>query len=71
MGELEILYQAVASPLGLVVKTSDFQLAQQRLYKARRESGDLELDRLQFRHSPHAPDELWIVKGPDPNAKKK
>ena len=68
MGELEILYQAVGSPLGLVVKTSNFQLAQQRFYKARADSGDPDLTRLQFRHSPYDPNDLWIVKGPKPNA---
>lgn len=63
MGELEILYLAAASAIGLVVKVSDFQLAQQRLYAARRKSGDPSLDCLQLRRSPFNPEsELWIVK---------
>ena len=64
LGDLEILYAALASPIGVVVATSDFKIAQQRLYKARRDSGDPELSVLQFRSSPHHPDEIWVVKGP-------
>ncbi len=62
--DLEILYQALHSPLGLVVRGPNFNTTQQRLYKARRESGDPELDRLQFRRSPFEPEhEVWVVKG--------
>lgn len=67
LGELEFLYQAMATPYGVVLEVSDFKLAQQRLYKARRESGDPELGCLQIRRSPYQPDnELWLVKGPPP-----
>lgn len=61
--ELELLYRALASPIGIVIAVSDFALAQQRLYKARRESGDPDLDKLQLNRSPFNTDELWIVKG--------
>jgi hypothetical protein len=65
LGEIEYLYQALASPIGIVLEVSDVGIAQQRLYKARRDSGDPELDRLQLRRSPFLPEsELWVVKGP-------
>lgn len=60
---LEILYTALQSPIGVVIRVSDFQLAQQRLYKARRDAMDPELACLQFRRSPFDPLEIWIVKG--------
>jgi len=61
---LEILYQAMASPYGLVVAVDDFTKDQAKFYAARRESGDPSLDVLQFRRSPFNPQsELWIVKG--------
>lgn len=61
---LELLYQALHSPLGLVLSVSSFAVVQQRLYTARRSAGDPDLDRLQFRHSPYSPEtELWLVKG--------
>jgi hypothetical protein len=67
LSELEVLYQALATPYGVVVECNNFNLAQQRLYKARREAGDPELARLQIRRSPYRPDaELWLVRGPAP-----
>lgn len=64
MGELELLYQALASPLGIVIRVDNFQLAQAKLYAARRQSGDPELACLQLRHSPFDPEqELWIIRG--------
>jgi hypothetical protein len=64
LSEMDILYQAKSSPLGVVVWVSDFVKAQQRLYRARRESGDPELACLQIRRSPYDPDnELWLVRG--------
>lgn len=65
--ELELLYQAMGSPLGIAVQTSDFLNARGRLYAARKQSGDPELDRLQLRRSlMMEPDVIWIVKGPAP-----
>jgi hypothetical protein len=61
---LEILYQALASPIGLVIAVGDFVKDQAKLYQARSKSGDPDLEVLQFRRSPHNPEqELWIVKG--------
>ncbi len=60
---LEILYQALGSQIGVSVLVEDFTSAQAKFYAARRQSGDAELDCLQFRRSPYAPQtELWIVK---------
>lgn len=64
---LELCYQALASPIGIVVSVSDFGSAQQRLYSARKRSGDPDLACLQFRRSPTNPEsEIWIVKGTAP-----
>ena len=61
---LELCYQALASPIGIVISVSDFASVQQKLYTARRKSGDPDLACLQFRRSPTAPEtEIWIVKG--------
>lgn len=64
--ELELLYTALGTPLGIAIKVSDYANAQSRLYRARAESGDPDLDRLQLRKS--LADEanvIWIVKGPE------
>ena len=67
---LEILYEALAASIGVAVEVSDFERCQQQLYVARRESGDPELQRLQFRRSPYRPEqELWITKGKVSNGK--
>lgn len=60
---LELCYQALASQIGIVISVSDFISAQQKLYSARKKSGDTDLDVLQFRRSPTNPEgEIWIVK---------
>lgn len=70
LNELEILYEALHSPIGIVVQTNNPSLAKAHLYKTRSESGDPALDCLQFRTSPFEPNsDIWIVKGtpkPDP-----
>lgn len=64
--ELELLYQAMGTPLGIAVQTSDFLNARARLYAARAQSGDPDLSRLQLRQSlMMEPDVIWIVKGPE------
>jgi len=58
-----LLYQAVATPLGMVLEVEDFVKATQALYRAKREAADPSLDLLQFRRSPYRPEaEVWIVK---------
>lgn len=61
---LELCYEALHSPKGVVVEVSDMAIALARLYKARKDSGDETLELLQFRRSPFKPEaELWITKG--------
>jgi hypothetical protein len=59
---LEFLYKALASPFGIVLRTSDVERARQKLYAARREACDESLNALGLTPSPTSPDELWIVK---------
>ena len=47
-----LLYQALGSPIGLLLRTSDFARARQRLYQARVAAADQDLACLQFRASP-------------------
>ncbi len=63
MTERELLYLAMAEPIGLLVTTSDWALARQRLYKARAEAQDPALAILQFRQSSIEGGELVITKG--------
>ncbi len=61
---LELLYSALATPIGIAITVSDFERARGKLYAARRASGDPALDALQLRRSPVHPEfEIWIVKG--------
>lgn len=66
---IPLLYQAMLSPLGLVLTTNDFPAAIQQLYKARKDCADEDLAVLQFRRSPHNPEsEIWLVKGSTPGS---
>jgi hypothetical protein len=66
---LEFLYKALASPRGIVLRTSDVERARQKLYAARREACDEALNALGLTPSPSAPEtELWIVKKARPDA---
>ena len=60
----EILYLALAEPIGLLVATSDVAGARARLYTARKLAGDPALAGLQVRASPVEGGELVIIKGP-------
>ena len=62
---LELLYQALHSPLGIEIRSDDVPNALFRLYAARRNSGDPDLDRLQMRRQPD-PSLIWIVRGKAP-----
>lgn len=57
-----ILYQALAEPIGLVLRTGDFVKARQRLYTARTAAQDTALDGLQFRAWSGTEGNLVIVK---------
>ena len=64
---LELLYQALHSPLGIEIETDDVQSALSRFYAARSAAGDSELARLQFRRQT-TPGRIWIVRGKAPVA---
>ena len=64
-----ILYEALASDLGLIVATNNPQNLRAKLYAARRADADLEC--LSIHLSPANPTgELWIVKREQPDAQK-
>lgn len=58
------LYAALASPCGLIVRSSDgFVAMSRRAYAARAQSGDPALKALSFRRPPNGrEDEMWIIK---------
>lgn len=67
---LEKLYEALRSPIGIVVSTEDPERLRQKLYALRRERQDEDpnLRVLSFLISPTSPgNELWIVKAKKPN----
>lgn len=61
---LELLYEALRSPLGIVVQSEDPEALRARLYKLRVK--DPELACLSFVISPLNPtSDLWILRKPD------
>lgn len=58
----EIMYQALAEPIGLLVQTNDLNGARARFYAARKLAGDPALSVLQFRASPVPGGELVIIR---------
>lgn len=64
----EVLYEALASPYGIVLLVDDVERARQRLYALRREASDADLQQLALVPSPQAPNELWIIKKAKPDA---
>jgi len=60
---LNLMYQAAASPLGIIVVVSDVHEAKAWLSQVRNTNGDSALRALSFIPSPYSPrTELWIVK---------
>lgn len=57
-----LLYQALGSPMGLVLRSNDPERARQTLYSARREAQDPELDVLQIRMKATPDGDLVLVK---------
>ena len=56
---LELLYQALAEPFGIILRTNSVHRLRQRLYDVRKDKP--ELSRLSFHPSPIEPEtELWI-----------
>lgn len=69
MTELEavnILDQALDSPLGVKVESTDADALRRKLYVVRRTDPKYKV--LTFRISPHNASELWLIKRPAPNA---
>jgi len=63
LGNLELLYKALASPSGIIVQTADAQKTKAAFYIIRKAYGELQV--LSFVTSPSAPHtELWIVHKP-------
>jgi hypothetical protein len=63
---LGLLYEALHSPLGIVVSTNNPEALRSRLYPMRKEDPNFLL--LTFSVSPDSPDELWIIKRAAPDA---
>jgi hypothetical protein len=59
---IELLYAALHEPYGLIIETENFVLLRQKLYAARSELHDLDLEKLSFVQSPTDPNQLWIVR---------
>lgn len=59
---LHFWYQAAASDFGIVLVTEDVQRLIQKLYAARRASGDESLKALSLIQSPIDSSHLWIVR---------
>ena len=60
---LNLMYQAAASPLGIIVVVSDVHEAKAWLSQVRNTNGDSALRALSFIPSPYSPrTELWIVR---------
>jgi hypothetical protein len=65
---LSYWYQALASPLGIELVTSDVEGTRSRLYTARRDAKDTDLDKIAICVSPFDPTKLWLVKRTPDNA---
>jgi tricorn protease-like protein len=59
---LSYWYQALSSPYGVELICSDIEHTRQHLYRARKESRDLDLDQLGLCISPFDPSRLWIIR---------
>lgn len=59
---LHLLYEALASEIGISVSTSDPERAKHQLYAARRKAGDSALDKVSIVVPPFSTNKLWLVK---------
>ena len=59
---LNYWYQALATPLGIEVVCSDAEGIRKKLYDARREAKDTDLDQISISLSPFDPTRLWLRK---------
>lgn len=63
--ELDVMFAALQTPLGVVCKVADSEKALARFYRVRQECDNPILSSLAFRKSREKPDtEIWIVKTP-------
>ncbi len=61
--DLSIWYEALGSPLGIIIECNDPEKAKQRLYTLRREAADPDLESISIMTSPTNPTkDLWLVK---------
>lgn len=65
--DINLWYQALASPFGVIIETDDPDRAKQKLYAIRAKSPDPDLQSLSIITSPDTPGQLWIIKA-KPNA---
>lgn len=56
------LYEALSSPIGLVIATPEPEKLRQKLYALRRTAGDASLEALSLVIPAHTNGELWILK---------
>lgn len=61
-------YRALSSPVGVEIVCSDADQVKQKLYLARREAKDSDLDNISICVSPFDANKLWLVKRSKQNA---
>jgi hypothetical protein len=61
---LNYWYRALHSPHGIELVCSDVESIRARLYAARREAKDADLDQISICQSPFDPTKLWLFKRP-------
>lgn len=60
---INLWYEALGAPLGIVILTNDPERFRQKMYAIRRDSGDKSLDELSVVISPSNPgSHVWLVK---------
>lgn len=59
---LTLWYEALGSPLGIIIETDDPVKARARLYAFRKEANDPDLEQISILPSPTNPSHLWLIK---------
>jgi len=59
---IELWYQALNAAIGIEIQCSDAEKVRQRLYIARKEAKDADLDKIGVCISPFDPTKVWLVK---------
>lgn len=60
--DINVWYQALATPFGVIIETDDPERAKQKLYAIRAKSPDPDLQSLSIITSVENPRHLWIIK---------